>query len=223
MRGAPRRPAEATREVVALVLSGVDSRDDRILRLLTEEDQLLPVIARNARRASKKGSLSSRLQTLSLVRAEVARDPRDELVTLSQAEPLKPFAHVKSELLKLALASAMAEVVLHVLPEHARDEGLFELVLRALSHLDDPNTTAREDHFLLFLLRILDVQGILPPLEDLPELSTNAKETLEQWRTGRFARLAVEDRAHTRRFLERALTAFSGRPLLSRSLIDAAL
>ncbi|HRE91847.1 MAG TPA: DNA repair protein RecO, partial [Myxococcota bacterium] len=185
------------REAVALVLSGVDSRDDRILRLLTEDDQLLPVIARNARRASKKGSLSSRLQTLSLVRVEVARDPSHELVTLSSAEVLRPFATLKGELLRLALASAMAEVVLHVVPEHAREDGLHELLVRALSHLDDPKTTPREDHFLLFLLRILDQQGILPPLDELPELSTRARETLEQWREGRFAKLSTEDRAHT--------------------------
>lgn len=223
MKGAPKRPAEPTREVVALVLSGVDSRDDRILRLLTQDDQLLPVIARNARRNTKKGSLSSRLQTLSLVRVDVARDPDHELVTLSQAELLRPFAVMKGELLRLALASAMAEVVLHVVPEHAHEEGLFELLFRALSHLDDPHTIPREDHFLLFLLRILDAQGILPPLEELPELSSGAKETLEQWRSGRFARLASEDKAHTSRFLERALTAMSGRPLLSRSLIDTAL
>lgn len=223
MKGAPRRPAEPTREVVALVLSGVDSRDDRILRLLTDDDQLLPVIARNARRTSKKGSLSSRLQTLSLVRAEVARDPRDELVTLSQAELVRSFAVLKGELLRLALGSAMAEVVLHIMPEHAHEEGLFELLSRALGHLDDPHTTPREDLFLLFLLRILDQQGILPPLDELPELSSGARETLEQWREGRFARLSTEDRAHTSRFLEQALAAFSGRPLLSRSLIDAAL
>lgn len=223
MKGAPKKPAEETREVVALVLSGVDSRDDRILRLLTEDDQLLPVIARNARRTSKKGSLSSRLQTLSLVRVEVVSESSHELVTLSSSEVLRPFATLKGELLRLALAAAMAEVVLHVVPEHAHEEGLHDLLMRALSFLDDPGTAPREDHFLLFLLRILDQQGILPPFEELPELSTSAKETLEQWREGRFAKLSTEDRAHTSRFLEQALTAFSGRPLLSRSLIDAAL
>lgn len=218
-----RRPPDAVRELEALVLSGVDSRDDRILRLLTADDQLLPVIARSARRATPKGSMSSRLQPLSLVRIELASGPQDDLARVVSAETLRPFIIVKGDLLRTALVSAMAEVVLHIVPEHAREDGLFELVIRAFVHLDEATTAAREELFLLFLLRVLDQQGILPPLEDLPELSTGARETLEQWRAGRFVKLAIEDRPHTGRFLERALIAFSGRPLLSRSLIDAAL
>ena len=218
-----RKPVEAVREALALVLSGTDSRDDRIVRLLTADDLLLPAIGRNARRMTKKGSLSSRLQPLSLVRIEVANDPRDDLATLIGAEVVRPFAIVKADLLRMALGSGMAEVVLHILPEHAREDGLHDLLLRALTHLDDPTVTPREEHFLLFLLRILDQQGILPPLSELPELSSSARETLEHWRAGRFAKLATDDRRHTSRFLEQALSAFSGRPLLSRSLIDTAL
>jgi DNA repair protein RecO len=214
---------------------GADSRDDRILRLLTEDDQLLPVIARGARRATRKGSFSARLQPLSLVRVVIASTPRDDspggesrpsewnLATVTSAETVRPLAIVKADLMRTALASAMAEVVLHIVPEEAREEGLYELVCRAMFHLDDPAITPREEIFLLFLLRVLDQQGILPPLDELPELSTSARDTLEQWRVGRFAKLEVRDRQHTSRFLERALTAFSGRPLMSRSLIDACL
>lgn len=223
MKGSPRRPASPSIERRALVLSGVDSKDDRIVRLLCDDDTLVPAIARGARRVGKKGSLGAHIQPLSRITVElVPADEGHDLAVLRSALTEEPYAVIKGDLARTALAWAMAEVVLHLVPEHAREDGLFALLERALTHLETPSTVPREEHFLLFLLRMLDGQGILPPLDELPEVSSSARATLTAWREGRFARLEDGDKAHTARFLERALTALTGRPLASRSLLDAA-
>lgn len=216
-----RRGAQRT-ETLALVLSGADSRDDRILRLLTGDDELVAAVARFARKSNHRGSLGARLQPLTLVRVELSQSPERELATVLGAQVERPFATLKADLARLALASAMAEVILHILPEQAREEGLYALTLRALTHLDDAKTTPRQELFLLFLLRVLDLQGVLPPLDELVEIPERARGALDQWRQGRFMPLEDHELGPTSRFLEGALSSLSGRPLLSRTLIDTA-
>jgi len=221
-----RRPTSGPserRELRGLILSGADSRDDRIIRLLGEDDMLVPAIARFARKSSKTGSLSSRLQPLSLVVVDVTSRGEDDLATIGASFVERPFSVIKSDLLRTALASCMAEVVLHILPEYAQEDGLYALLMKALLHLDDTRSTPRRELFLLFLLRILDMQGVLPPLDELPELTAHARAALEEWRSGRFVPLPEGDLHTTARFLEEALSELSGRPLLSGSLLDAAL
>jgi len=221
-----RRPTSGPterRELRGLILSGADSRDDRFIRLLGEDDTLVPAVARFARKSSKNGPLSSRLQPLSLVVVDLTSRGEDDLPTVGASFVERPFSVIKGDLLRTALASCMAEVVLHILPEYAQEDGLYALLMKALLYLDDPRSTPRRELFLLFLLRILDMQGVLPPFDELPELTTPAKEALQEWRSGRFVPLPPGDLHSTARFLEESLCALSGRPLLSGSLLDAAL
>jgi recombinational DNA repair protein (RecF pathway) len=213
------------RDCRALVLSAADSRDDRIVRLLLDSDELVPAFARFARKSSGRGRSprTSMLQPLTSVHVRLRAKPGAELATIEEVAMDAPFAVIKGDLLRTALASAMCEVVLHLVPDWASESGLHDLLMRALTHLDRPAEKAREALLLLFELRVLDLGGVLPPFEELPELPEETRAALTAWRTGRFLPLADGPLRAAARFLEESLTATSGRPLLSRSLLEAAL
>ncbi len=213
------------RDARAIVLSAADSRDDRIVRLLLDSDELVPAFAKFARKSSGRGKSprTSLLQPLTAVHVRLRSKGSDDLATLSEIAMDVPFAVIKGDLLRTALASAMCEVVLHLVPDWATEEGLFSLLSRALHHLDKPTEKVHESLLLLFELRVLDMHGILPPFDELPELPTEARLVLESWRSGRFVPLPDHCLRPTARILESSLSAVSNRPLLSRTLLEAAL
>lgn len=203
----------------AIVLSGADSRDDKIIRLLLESDELVPALVRFARKAGKS-SKSSKIQPMSRVHVTLRGKASDTLALLETVSVETPHAVLKGDLLRLSLATTMCEVVLHLIPEWGREEGVFALLARALGHLDDPSARIGEELLVLFELKLLDRFGVLPPLESLSELSASARAALEDWRQGRFSPLSPRDVRAAARFLEHALAAHSGRPLASRAFLD---
>lgn len=206
----------------AIVLSGADSRDDKIVRLLLETDEVIPAVVRFARRAGKS-SRGAKVQPLTTVHALLRGKPAEDLAVLEEVAVEAPHAVVKGDLLRFALASTMAEVVLVLVPDWGREEGVYALLARALAHLDDPAAKVGEELLLLFELRMLDLGGVLPPLESLAELSRSSREALEAWRSGRFSPLSPPDVRAVGRFLEQALAAASGRTLVSRAFLDQVL
>lgn len=206
----------------ALILSGADSRDDKIVRLLLETDELVPAIVKYARK-SGKASKMARIQPLTRVHVTLRGKASDELAVLESVGVEDAHAVLKGDLLRFSLASAMAEVVLHLVPDWAREEGVFTLLSRALARLDDASARAGEELLLLFELRMLDLAGVLPPLEEIVELPSAAREALEAWRSGRWVPLPAPALRPTARFLERALTSHSGRSLASRAFLDQVL
>ncbi len=203
----------------ALVLTSADSRDDLIVGLLMDSGLRLPVVARRARRSAKRaGHLDP------VTRAEVVvRERGDGLATLEGATALEGFAIVKADLLRVALASAMAEVVTHVLAEHDGEPGLYPLLLRAWRVLDDPKRRPTEELLLLFELRALTLAGLMPEVADLPGLTDGAREALTEWEAGRWRALEAADRRRVATVLEALLTQQSGRPLRARAVLDPAL
>jgi DNA repair protein RecO len=209
-------------DVDAIVLSGADSRDDKIVRLLTESDELVPAVVRFARKAGKS-SKASRVQPLTTVHVALRAKPSDELALLETVNVEAVHAVLKGDLVRFALASSMAEVVLHLMPDWGQEAGMFALLSRAFEHLDDPEAKISEELLLLFELRTLDLSGVLPPLEAIVELPPSARESLAAWREGRWRPLPPTALRPTARFLEQALTSASGRPLVSRAFLDQVL
>lgn len=133
-----------------IILSANDSRDDKIIRLLLDTDELVPAIARNSRRARGKSSKASQLQPLSTVavalrakgEADVswgaAAETSPELALVERIDLVHPYPVIKGDLERFAIASAMCEAVLHLVPDWGVEDGLHALVERALGHLDRP-------------------------------------------------------------------------------------
>lgn|GEM_PF-1829803 len=216
-----RSPGER-REVEGLVLSCVDVDAHRIARLLTVEGEVLPVIARHARRQSGRKT-SGRLQPLTRVTAMVTQRPSDDLARISGVTVGEEFAVLKGDLKRFGLASTMAEVVLTTVPDFASEEGLFPLLLRAWRWLDLAQNPPVEEVLLLFELRALTLAGALPPIDELPGLGTRARSGLESWSAGQWGPLAPADVRAVANALEGLIYAASGRRLKSRSFLDEVL
>ena len=239
-----------------LILSHTDSRDDKIIRLLLDTDELVPAIAKHSRSARGKSSKASQLQPLSAVsitlRAKAGTDvawasaaeTSRELALVERVELLHSFATLKGDLERFALACAMSEGILHLVPDWGVEEGLHALLVRALMHLDRPGEPPHTDLLALFFVRLLDRAGLLPASEELAQLtpptrlaasafgtqsatllpplmpfSEEAAETLALWREGRWRPLPRGESASALALLAELMTQASGRPLLSMALV----
>jgi len=212
----------AASEGLALMLSAADSKSDRVVRFLAEDGQLVPAIARQARRSTRR--FGARIEPVTLSHLRWTASPGEELARLTEAGIEAPFAVIKADVLRLAMASLMAEVVLALLPDFAREEHLFELLLRAWRRLDDPARRPAEEVLLLFELRVLTAQGVMPPLEDLPGVSDVARDTLRAWSEGQWRGLEPGDRRQVAAALEARVCEVSGRRTLrSRGVLDQLL
>lgn len=207
----------------ALVLSRANSKDDLILRVLTEGGQLLSVVARWARRKSKHGSLASRLQPLSLVDLEYAIPQRGGLPYVKDAFTGLSFSELKASFLGMALASSMTEIILQLLPEAGSDPYYFDLLIRALLHLNEKKGEGDKRLYLLFLWRALSHEGILPPIDESHQLQDQSKAWVKAWEQGHFPTGNPDSANELSHFLEEALLAFSGRPLKSKEILLLAL
>jgi len=218
--------APRTIEGLGLILSGADSRDDKIVRLLMEDDELVPAIVRQGRRPGKKSKVG-RIQPLTAVHVTLTARPGDDLAVLTTVTVERPFALVKGDLLRLALATCMAEVVLHLCPDWGREPGLHELLRRAWERLDRPAGPGGEaittDWLLLFELRALAGSGVMPPLDELAEIPRAARELMAGWLEGRWAALDRDAARAAQATFEGMITGASGRPFRSSSLLAEAL
>jgi hypothetical protein len=219
--GAPPPPGER-REVDGLVLSCVDVDNARIARILSREDEVVPVIARHGRRPSARKT-GTRLQPLTAVTAQLTLRPGDDLAGLTGAATYADFAVLKGDLRRFGLASTMAEVVLATVPDFAAEAGLHDLVLRAWRWLDSPANVPVEEVLLLFELRALGLAGALPPIDELPGLEDSARRSLTAWAGGQWSLLAPRDARAVATALEGLVFASTGRRLKSRPFLDEVL
>jgi len=207
----------------ALILSGADSRDDKIVRLLMEDDELVPVLVKHGRRSSGRSSKAGSIQPLTAVRVIVRAKPAGDLAVLEQVAMEASYAFVKGDLLRLALATCMTEVVLHLCPDWGREAGLYLLLARALDGLERADARPGEDWLWLFELRALAAAGVLPPIDEWAEVPREGRETLQAWLEGRWLPLDAISARVIGPLLEGALTSASGRVFRSRALLSEAL
>ncbi len=98
-----------------LVLREVDYRDsDRMLTILTAERGLVSAAARGARRKNSTSGAGTQLFVLS----EFALFESRGRFTVDAAEPVELFLGLRSDIVRLALASYFAEVLCAVAPEN---------------------------------------------------------------------------------------------------------
>jgi len=205
--------------VEAIVLASQEARADRVITLLTEEQGRFPSYAKGAMGSTRRFGAHVEPLTCSQVELAVGGSGMPKLLS---ATTVQTHAVLKADLLRFSLASTMCEVVLHLVPEHGREEGVYALLKRALGHLNRPDVETSEDHLLLFELKMLSLGGMLPELGQL-RVDSAVQSTLEAWLSGTWRPLHREGRGRLAHQLETRIQDASGRALKSRAFLDQML
>ncbi len=203
----------------AIVLASQEARADRVITLLTDEQGRFPSYAKGAMASTRRFGAHVEPLTCSLVELTLGGSGMAKLLSASTVES---HATVKADLLRFSLASTMCEIVLHLVPEHGREEGVYSLLKRALSHLNLPSVEVSEDHLLLFELKMLALSGLLPELGQL-RVDDAVQSVLHDWLSGAWRPLHREGRRQLAVQLENRIQETSGRALKSRAFLDQML
>jgi recombinational DNA repair protein (RecF pathway) len=202
--------------VEAIVLASHEARADRVITLLSDEHGRFPAFAKGAMGSKRRFGAHVEPMTRSTVELSVGGSGMARLLSASTVEA---HAALKADLLRFALASTMCEVVLHLVVEHGREEGVYPLVKRALAHLNRPEIEVSEDLLLLFELKMLARSGVLGSLESLP-LGEEILAVILDWNEGQWRPLHKEGRRDLALYLETRIQETSGRALRSRHFLD---
>jgi DNA repair protein RecO (recombination protein O) len=153
-----------TYQADAIVLRRLDYGEaDRIVTLLTREHGKLAAIAKGARRGRSKMAGSLEL----FARSSMMLAKGKNLDVVAQVERRGDVRHIAADLHRMAYACLVAEVVDKVLEDRHPVDEIFELVVRTLTDLNAPQRSSRADA-AWFLMRMLDLLGYLPQLQDCP-------------------------------------------------------
>ena len=157
----------------AVLLRSVDYRDaDRIVTLLTRELGKVAVMARGARRSTKR--FGGALEPYALLRAEVSLG-RGEVGRLGQAQIVRHYPRILSDLTRMTHAGAALELVREIAPAREPDERLFDTVVQVLETLDGA-PEAREEILIAFQIRVAAVAGFSPGLDVCARCGRRAPE-----------------------------------------------
>ena len=149
------------------------------------------------------------------------REGRD-LGYLDGASERMTFGRIKGDLERFAYASIMVEVITHLIPPHGYEAGVFELLAKALSHLEHRDEID-ESLVALFELRMLRGLGLLPTWESLAGVPEAALPILDGWLQSEWHPLPEGTLFATISALERLIQESSGRPLKSRVVLSELL
>jgi DNA repair protein RecO (recombination protein O) len=161
-----------TYQADAVVLRRLDYGEaDRILTLLTREYGKLSAIAKGSRRAKARAATSLDL----FARSRMMLAKGHNLDVVAQAERRGDVRHISGDLQRTAYACLVAEVADKVLEERHPVDDVFQLVVTSIEQLNVPERSARADS-AWFLMRILELLGYQPQLQDCPECGTPLPE-----------------------------------------------
>jgi DNA repair protein RecO (recombination protein O) len=153
-----------TYQADAIVLRRVDYGDaDRIVTLLTREYGKLAAIAKGARRGKSRVNGSLDLFARSTMMLAKGRN----LDVVAEVERRGDARHIAGDLQRTAYACLVTEVVDKVLEDRHPVDEIFDLVVRTLTDLNVLERSPRADA-AWFLMRILDLLGYQPQLQDCP-------------------------------------------------------
>ena len=107
-----------------------------IVKALTEETGTVSFIVKGGKR--KDSPFRGALDPLALCEIVYRENPNTELQFLKEASVINWHAHLREDLLALAKAQVMAEIVLRYAPAGVPLEGEFALLEEALAALDEP-------------------------------------------------------------------------------------
>jgi len=151
----------------AIVLHAFDYLESsRILRMLTREGGVRSVLARGARKSSKR--FGAALDLYAQGTADLHTKPGRELDTLTAFDVVRVRQQLAADLGRFAGASMIAELTLRFARDVA-DPGLFDAVEAALDTLGSASSTRARDAALGGAWRILAELGVAPSIDDCAE------------------------------------------------------
>lgn len=133
--------------------------DDRLITILTRDNGLIRVYAKNARKMKNRGSSATGLLCYSRF---VIFCNRDKYI-LNEAEPIEIFFEIRSDIEKLALAQYFCELSLTLVPEHDKTEDYLRIILNCLYMLAQNKRPALQLKSIAEL-RMLTLAGYMPNL-----------------------------------------------------------
>jgi DNA repair protein RecO (recombination protein O) len=135
---------------------------DRTVVLWTRAHGKVRVLAKGARRATSR--LGGTLEVLGYVRVDLVAT-RGEFFVARHVEHLDPMTTLRADYERIAAGYAVVEIVDAIPAEDVADEGIFELVVRVLSALDDPQFHPRLVP-AAFAFRLLALDGSAPVVDE---------------------------------------------------------
>lgn len=147
----------------AVVLRTIRSGEaDRVVVLWTRGSGKLRALAKGSRRPSSR--LGGAVEAPGLVRVDLV-STRSDLYVLRHVEHLSRLATLRSSLERINASYAVVEAADAIPSDHVADEGIYDLLVRVLSTLDDerfrPSLVPAA-----FALRLLALDGSAPVLDE---------------------------------------------------------
>ncbi|TME47492.1 MAG: DNA repair protein RecO [Chloroflexi bacterium] len=157
-----------TYQADAIVLRRLDyGETDRIVTLLTREYGKLGAIAKGARKGKSKVGAALDL----FARSTMMLAKGKNLDVVAQVERRGDARYISGDLRRTAYACLVAEIVDKVMEDRHPVDEIFELVVLTLQRLNDVKRVPRADA-AWFVMRMLDVLGYAPQLQDCPDCGT---------------------------------------------------
>jgi hypothetical protein len=213
--------ASAKKTCQALILDRHKVKNDIIFHALTPDEGRLSAVARFARNSKKRQG--SHLETFSLVELCHRPSAGGGLSRVDHATVIESFPILKRDLIRMAMAHVMAEIILGFTRDAAPDPALYILTLRAFSTLNDRSRRPEESLLVLFELRALQYAGFLAPVAQLFGEEHAATAHLERWLQGEWSPMTPELARTCSTRLEAVIEEQLGRALRARPFLDESL
>ena len=150
-----------TRAVVSKTMKM--SNSSKLVSLITEKHGLVKVVARGARRPKSK--FGAAMELITLINCMYYYRENRELQTLTNADIIESFPHLKSDLKMLSIASGIVEIAQSHTAVEDPKAGTFDLVVDSLNGLEASTPEDSEKHLWRFVLRLLAAAGYSPTLD----------------------------------------------------------
>jgi len=142
-----------------ILLKRTDYGDhDRIITFLSEDRGKLSVIAKSAKKSSRRFGGTLEPFCLSDI---VCKNGRGNLPVLEESTLQQPFSVTRSDIKKLSYASYWAELLISWLEENDPQTDLYHLLFFALENLEKNQMPLSVLH-LLFQIRFMEISGFFP-------------------------------------------------------------
>jgi len=147
----------------AIVLRDYElAEQDKIIEVFSEKYGRIKLVAKGARRL--KSRFAPTTQTISYVDILAYRSRKLDLDTLSECQSISLFSKTKKDLLRIASANYVTELIAKLTPARDSNPSLFVLTLRTLSLLEKFPKHKLDILLRAFELRLLRLLGYSPTL-----------------------------------------------------------
>ncbi len=153
-----------------ILLRRIDYGDhDRIITFLSADRGKLSVIAKSAKKSSRR--FGGTLEPFCLSHL-VCKSGRGRLPVLEESALRQPFSAARSDIRKFSYASYWAELLSTWLEENHPQNDLYHLLLFALENLEQNQMPPLLLH-LLFQIRFMEISGFFPNLNECCQCRKN--------------------------------------------------